>query len=302
MPGTDEEGADSAVQAILAGIKKELGDKAVSEALLRNGPERRPHRVGPVWFRNLVGDDLRRGDLIELRGGPGTDPDRTAMQMAAEVTKRGGFVVWLSALGEFDNAYADSVGLDRTKVIPLDGWDDPEIAFRALTYAVTHHNIELAVVDSIATIVTPAERRAGIGSKSNALAQFVTRVMRVLPKLCRLRLTTLVLCSQSRHITFGSSDTSVSVGVGGAAMKDAVRIVIDLSTKLAEQPDPHITARRYTLDDTLAVTFTRRMKKSDLTVDPSRTTAATTEPAPVAPSLNGQNHPRGGQQALTDVH
>jgi hypothetical protein len=92
MPEFDADGTRQGLVGLLDELEKEFGEDDEATVMMADALPPEPQRLefddGPAWLRKLCDGAFTQGDVMELRGTPGTDPHKTAMMMAASTCSR----------------------------------------------------------------------------------------------------------------------------------------------------------------------------------------------------------------------
>ena len=193
--------------------------------------ESRPTLSLPTGFRALDdalgGGGLPRGRIVEIFGPPDSGKTTLALQIVANVQRKGLNAAWVDAERTFDPAYAVSlrVAADR---LPVMQPDSTENAMAMLHRLADSAAVDLLVVDSAAALVPSLELEAGIGNQSPGLhARVLASGLRTLVRLAANSDTAVVFLNQTR-VRKDRSGEETETSAGGSALKlyAGIRLVL----------------------------------------------------------------------------
>lgn len=219
---------DKALLAAIGALEKRYGRGAIM-----NLGESAHDRV-ESWSTGSIGLDIAlgiggipRGRICEIYGPESSGKTTLALQIAAEVQKSGGTVVFIDAEHALDVNYARKLGVDTSRLL-VSQPDCGEQAFEICETLVQSGSIDLVVIDSVAALVPRAEIDGEIGDQQPGMqARLMSKAMRKLTALTARANTTLLFINQIRMkigVMFGSPETTT----GGNALKFYSSVRLDV--------------------------------------------------------------------------
>lgn len=218
------------VAEVVARLQKQLGAEA-----LRMGGEITALEVVPTGCSTLdhalgVGG-LPRGRVTELYGEPSSGKSTLALHVIGHLQRQGGVAAFIDAEQAMASNYAESVGVDFDSLI----FSQPSSAEEALKLveALVEENVDLIVLDTVASLVPQAVLKGEIGDIHVAqLARLMSGTLGRLASKVRNSRSVVLLLNQTRSTiaTFGPRSTTP----GGVALKfySSVRIELKRSSLL----------------------------------------------------------------------
>lgn len=176
----------------LKSIKKQgLHIGALSESV----PPIEALSTGNLGIDTITGiGGLPRGRIIELYGLPSSGKSTTAIQAAVQAQRQGLIVLYLDYENAFDPAYCQALGLDiDAETFLFSQPDTLEQGMNALRRVTRTGELGLAIVDSVAMMISERELEADVGgSKFSDKAKLMYQLMRQLAVETRKSKTTVV--------------------------------------------------------------------------------------------------------------
>jgi len=225
-------------KSILAGLSKVIkDDSALSYAddrkkdfdLISSGDTELDRILAPDIFEERNVGGVPRGFLCEFFGPEAGGKSSLCMMLAADVTKRGGMVLWVDAEGSWVEYWALNHGVKLENVVIIETGKSAEDYFGAIKTAAASGNFELIVLDSMASVQpknvqdTDLEKETRIG----ALARLMHRVCPQLSAAAKAGNCAIILINQIRQkiVMFGNPETTP----GGLSLKFFASLRVRLS-------------------------------------------------------------------------
>ena len=210
-------------------IKKEFG----KESLVSLTGESKKVEVIPTGCFSI--DDILgvggipKGRIIEVYGMESSGKTTLALHITAECQKAGGNVGYIDAEHALDPLYAKNIGVNIEELL-LSQPDSGEQALQILQRFVESGNIDLVVVDSVASLVPQAEIDAEMGAlKIGLQARLMSSALRKLVGIVNKNNVTIIFINQIRMKigVYGNPETTP----GGLALKFYSSVRIELRKK-----------------------------------------------------------------------
>lgn len=207
------------IQEVISGLNALLGNNTVVSF------EDSPHNVevissGSISLDMALGGGYALGRIVEIYGPESSGKTTLAIEAMVKVQQSGKMAAILDNENAFDPDYAKAVGLDlsREKMI-FSQPDCGEDTFVILEALVSHPDVGIVVVDSVAAMVPRAEMEGEFGeSKMGLHARLMSQGMRKLVGKIKQSNTIVIFINQTRDkigVMFGSPETTT----GGNALK-----------------------------------------------------------------------------------
>lgn len=168
-----------------------------------------------------------KGRIIEIFGPESSGKTTLTLHAIANVQKRGGVAAFIDAEHAFDLRYAQSIGVDTSKLL-VSQPDFGEQALEIAEFLTKHHSVDLVVIDSVAALVPRAEIDGDMGDSHMGLhARLMSQALRKLTAVSAKHNTTFIFINQLRQkigVTFGSPETTT----GGNALKFYASVRLDV--------------------------------------------------------------------------
>lgn len=168
-----------------------------------------------------------KGRIIEIFGPESSGKTTLTLHAIANVQKRGGVAAFIDAEHAFDLRYAQSIGVDTSKLL-VSQPDFGEQALEIAEFLTKHHSVDLIVIDSVAALVPRAEIDGDMGDSHMGLhARLMSQALRKLTAVSAKHNTTFIFINQLRQkigVTFGSPETTT----GGNALKFYSSVRLDV--------------------------------------------------------------------------
>ena len=227
-----------ALKKTIKEIKKEFGE----ESLVSLSGEAKKIEVIPTGCYSL--DDILgvggipKGRIIEVYGLESSGKTTLALHITAECQKAGGNVGYIDAEHALDPLYAEKIGVN-VKELLLSQPNSGEQALQILQRFIESGNINLIVVDSVASLVPQAEIDAEMGAlKIGLQARLMSSALRKLVGIVNMNNVTIIFINQIRMKigAYGNPETTP----GGLALKFYSSLRIELrkrsTIKYREEP------------------------------------------------------------------
>lgn len=161
---------------------------------------------------------IPRGRVIEIYGSEGSGKSTIALQIIAEVQKRGGKAVYIDAEHAMDPTYAKTLGIKLEELV-ISQPDYGEQALEIAEILIRSGAVDLIVIDSVAALVPKAELDGNMGDMQMGLqARLMSQAMRKLTAVLNKSGCSCIFINQLREkigIVFGNPETTT----GGRALK-----------------------------------------------------------------------------------
>ncbi len=210
----------SALEAVLAQIRKQFGDGAI----MRMG-DVEPARDIPVISTGAFSLDLAlgvgglpRGRITEVFGPESSGKTTLALHVIANAQREGGLAAFVDAEHAMDPSYAKKIGVQINDLLvsqPTSG----EEALSIVETLVKSGTLDVIVIDSVAALTPRAELDGEMGDAHVGLqARLMSQAMRKLTSAIAQTRTLVIFTNQLREkigVLFGNPETTP----GGRALK-----------------------------------------------------------------------------------
>lgn len=175
---------------------------------------------GSIVLDMALGGGYPLGRIIEIYGPESSGKTTLTLEAIAQVQDSGKAALFLDLENAFDPAYAKALGVDLSKK----KWvfsqpESGEDAFTILEQFVSHPDIGIIVVDSVAVMTPRAELEGAFGeSKMGLQARMMSQGFRKLVGKIKKSNTVVIFINQTRDkigVVFGNPETTT----GGNALK-----------------------------------------------------------------------------------
>lgn len=175
---------------------------------------------GSIDLDLALGGGYPLGRIIEIYGPESSGKTTLTIEAIVQVQQAGKAALFLDMENAFDPSYAEALGVDLSR----DKWvfSQPECgedAFTILEKFVTHPEIGIIVVDSVAVMTPRAEMEGEFGeSKMGLQARMMSQGFRKLVGKIKKSNTVVIFINQTRDkigVVFGNPETTT----GGNALK-----------------------------------------------------------------------------------
>jgi len=218
-----------ALSAALSQIEKQFGKGAV----MRLG-ETEIVRDFDVVSTGSLGLDLAlgvgglpRGRIVEVYGPESSGKTTLALQVIAEMQKKGGIAAFIDAEHALDPAYAQKLGVNVSDLL-ISQPDTGEQALEIADMLVRSGSVDIVVVDSVAALTPRAEIEGEMGDSHVGLhARLMSQALRKLTGNIKRSNALVVFINQIRikiGVMFGNPETTT----GGNALKFYASVRLDI--------------------------------------------------------------------------
>ncbi len=170
---------------------------------------------------------LPRGRVIEIFGPEASGKTTLALQVIAEVQKKGGVAAFVDAEHALDMHYAARIGV-KTEDLLISQPDTGEQALEITEILVRSGGVDIVVIDSVAALVPRAEIEGEMGDQHMGLqARLMSQALRKLTATISKSMTIVIFINQIRQkigIMFGNPETTT----GGNALKFYSSVRLDI--------------------------------------------------------------------------
>lgn len=194
----------------------------------------KPVEVVPVVSTGSIALDialgiggLPRGRVIEIYGPEASGKTTLALEVVAQIQKKGGTAAFVDAEHALDINYAKKIGVNTDDLL-ISQPDTGEQALEITEILVRSGAVDVVVIDSVAALVPRAEIEGEMGDAHVGLqARLMSQALRKLTGTISKSLTTVIFINQIRHkigIMFGNPETTT----GGNALKFYSSVRLDI--------------------------------------------------------------------------
>lgn len=232
----------------LAEVTKDINKKFGEGTVMQMGKGKPIRKVktiptGVYSVDRIIGGGFRAGSIIELFGNAGSGKTTLALMTVAQEQAKGHTCVYIDVEHAFNMEYAQSLGVDMTKLY-FSQPDSAEDAFTIINDFASTGEVSMIVLDSIAALMPKTEYESEPGkTQIGSLSRFMSNALRqVLPSIQKTD-TTVVMINQTRTmigVSYGDPITTP----GGNAPKfySSQRIQMDTSSAIKD-PAGNIVGR-----------------------------------------------------------
>ena len=170
---------------------------------------------------------IPKGRVVEIYGPESSGKTTVALDMIAEVQKRGGVAGFIDAEHALDPVYAKAIGVDIDNLY-ISQPDYGEQALEITETMVRSGAVDIIVVDSVAALVPKAEIDGEMGeSHMGQHARLMSQALRKLTGIMNKTGCTVIFINQLREkigVMFGNPETTT----GGRALKFYASVRMDV--------------------------------------------------------------------------
>ena len=170
---------------------------------------------------------LPRGRVIEVYGPESSGKTTLALQVVAEIQKKGGTAAYVDAEHALDPVYARKLGVDIDEML-ISQPDTGEQALEITDTLVRSGGVDIVVIDSVAALTPKAELEGEMGDSLPGLqARLMSQALRKLTGSISKSNTIVLFINQIRMkigVMFGNPETTT----GGNALKFYSSVRLDI--------------------------------------------------------------------------
>ncbi len=179
---------------------------------------------------------LPKGRIIEIYGPESSGKTTLALHVLAEVQKTGGIAAFIDAEHALDLMYASNLGVNTDSLI-VSQPDNGEQALEIVDTLICSNNIDVVVVDSVASLTPKSEIEGDMGDYHvGKQARLMSQALRKLTASVSRNNSIIIFINQIRMkigVMFGNPETTT----GGNALKfySSVRLEIRRSKTIKDK-------------------------------------------------------------------
>lgn len=219
---------DKNLATAISTLEKRYGKGAIMSLVNENAQDIEAYSTGSLGIDIALGiGGVPKGRIVEIYGPESSGKTTLALQLAAEVQRKSGTVVFIDAEHALDVSYAKKLGVDTGKLLV----SQPDCGEQALEIAETLINsggVELVIIDSVAALVPRAEIDGEMDDQQPGMqARLMSKALRKITAIAHKVGCTVVFINQIRMkigVMFGSPETTA----GGNALKFYASVRIDI--------------------------------------------------------------------------
>jgi recombination protein RecA len=217
-----------ALEAAISQIDKAFGKGSVMKLGDREVVEIEAVSTGSLGLDIALGiGGLPKGRIIEIYGPESSGKTTLALQVAAEVQKKGGVAAFIDAEHALDPIYAGKLGVNLDELL-ISQPDAGEQALEIADTLVRSGAVDVLVIDSVAALTPRAELEGEMGDQLPGLqARLMSQALRKLTGSIARSNCLVVFINQIRMkigVMFGSPETTT----GGNALKFYASVRLDI--------------------------------------------------------------------------
>ena len=223
------------IKSALAALEKRFGEKVVMR--MSDKGDSPTNSSGRDDLDAALGGGYGEGKIIEIYGESGSGKTGLALEGAKVIQEQGGKVAFIDMEHALNVDYCDQIGVDIDDLYiaqPAYG----EMAFETIRALINSGEIDLIIVDSVASMVPKAELEGESGQAFIALqARMMSQGMKLITGPASIAGCTVIFINQLRKtiVMYGPTETTS----GGKALKfySTQRLEIKNRGKLKEGDD-----------------------------------------------------------------
>ena len=236
IPTTEEEKL-KALDTALGQIEKQFGKGAVMKLGQNATMNVEAIPTGSLSLDIALGiGGVPRGRIIEIYGPESSGKTTVALHVVAQAQKLGGNAVFIDVEHALDPVYAKALGVDIDSLL-VSQPDTGEQALEICEALVRSGAIDVAVVDSVAAMVTKAEIEGEMGDTHVGLqARLMSQALRKLTGAIGKSNAVVIFINQLREkigVSYGNPETTP----GGRALKFYSSVRMDV--RKVERSEEH---------------------------------------------------------------
>lgn len=193
-----EENKNDKLSNAIASLSKQFGEGIVTNLEDNNALDIECFSTGSIAVDNALGRGIPRGRIIEFYGAESSAKTLLALSCISEIQRSGGKALFVDTEMAFDKSWARKNGVNTKELI----FSQPSFAEEAFTLIeefVETGEVDLIVLDSVATLVCKAELDGDMGDSHMALtARLMSQALRKLVGVCAKTGTTIIFINQVR--------------------------------------------------------------------------------------------------------
>ncbi len=228
---TKKDGKSEAIEAISDLINKKYGQGSFMKLGTDNKVKVDVISTGALTLDHALGvGGLPRGRITEIYGPEASGKTTLTLHVIAQAQKAGGNACFIDAEHALDPIYAAALGVDVDNLYIAQP-DSGEEALEILEKVVSSSAFDIAVVDSVAALVSRAELAGDIGDTHVALqARLMSHALRKLTATISTTNTAVVFINQLRQSisTTGYGAGPSETTTGGKALKFYSSVRLDI--------------------------------------------------------------------------
>lgn len=242
---TNQDGKE--LQTAISDLEKRFGKGTIMNLVDNpNGNAIEAYSTGSLGLDIALGiGGVPKGRICEVYGPESSGKTTLALQIAAEVQKKGGTVVFIDAEHALDVQYAKKLGVDTSKLL-VSQPDCGEQALEICETLIQSGAVDFVIIDSVAALVPRAEIEGEMDDMQPGMqARLMSKALRKLTALSARAGCSILFINQIRMkigVMFGSPETTA----GGNALKFycSVRMDIRRIGSIKEGEDGTVTGNR----------------------------------------------------------
>ncbi len=225
----DRERRDKALDMAFNQINRQFGKGSIMRLGEGPGVEAIPTiSTGSVSLDAALGcGGVPRGRIVEIYGPESSGKTTIALQIIAEVQRRGGMAAFVDAEHALDPVYAKALGVQTDNLI-VSQPDTGEQALEIAEILTSSASLDVVVIDSVAALVPKAELEGEMGDQHVGLqARLMSQALRKLTGVVHRSNTCFIFINQIRMkigVMFGNPETTS----GGNALKFYSSVRLDV--------------------------------------------------------------------------
>ena len=217
------------LQTAISELEKRFGKGTIMNLVDNpNGNAIEAYSTGSLGLDIALGiGGVPKGRICEVYGPESSGKTTLALQIAAEVQKKGGTVVFIDAEHALDVQYAKRLGVDTSKLL-VSQPDCGEQALEICETLITSGAVDFVIIDSVAALVPRAEIEGEMDDMQPGMqARLMSKALRKLTALSARAGCSILFINQIRMkigVMFGSPETTA----GGNALKFYCSVRLDI--------------------------------------------------------------------------
>jgi recombination protein RecA len=220
---------NKALETALTQIERKFGKGAIMRLGQSEIPGIEAVSTGSIGLDIALGiGGVPRGRIVEIFGPESSGKTTVALHIVAEAQKRGGTAVFIDVEHALDPHYAAALGVDIGSLL-VSQPDTGEQALEICEALVRSGAVDVAVIDSVAAMVTKAEIEGEMGDSHVGLqARLMSQALRKLTAVISKTNSVAIFINQLRDkigtMGYGPSETTP----GGRALKFYSSVRLDV--------------------------------------------------------------------------